>query len=108
MAGMDLPRLHWLVSRHEGKIVTNAYTASLGTLGDRGATGTRTFAFAVRADVSSGEEAQFRLTVQADVIASAAEGGEKTDHEEADFPATEEGLTEASEWLARIAAKYGF
>lgn len=108
MAGMDLPRLHWLVSRHEGKIVTNAYTASLGTLADRGATGTRTLAYAVRTDVSSGDEAQFRLAVQADVIAPTAEGGQKTDHEEADFPATEEGLAEASEWLARLAAKYGF
>lgn len=108
MAGMDLPRLHWLVSRHEGKIVTNAYTASLGTPGDRGATGTRTLAYAVRADVSSGEEAQFRLAVQSDVITSAAEGSRKTDHEEADFPATEEGLAEAGEWLAQVAAKYGF
>lgn len=36
MAKIDLPHYHWLVSKHEGRFVTNTYSGSMGTLPDQG------------------------------------------------------------------------
>ena len=106
--GIELPDYHWFVSRHEGRFVTNTYSASSGTLGDSGCISTRTFNYKVFADISSGKEGDFRMVAQAYIIQPWHLGAGKTDFERKEFECSESGVKQASEWLAEISAKYGF
>lgn len=108
MSKIDLPRYHWLVSKHEGRFVTNAYSGSMGTLPDQGCVSVRTFNYRVYVDISSGEERTFRLIAESYIIQPWHLGGNKTDAEHAAFESSEKGVKEAAEWLGRIAAKHGF
>ncbi len=108
MAKIDLPRYHWLLSKHEGRFVTNAYSGSMGILPDGGCLSTRTFNYRVYVDISSGEENSFRLIAESYIIQPWSRGGEKTDFERAGFESSENGVNEAEEWLDKTAAKYGF
>ncbi|MBQ9744573.1 MAG: hypothetical protein IJW19_05550 [Clostridia bacterium] len=56
MARIKLPGYHWLVSKHEGRLVTNNYSGSLGTLPDRGCVSVRTFNYRIYIDISSSSE----------------------------------------------------
>lgn len=108
MSKIDLPRYHWLVSKHEGRFVTNTYSGSMGTLPDRGCVSVRTFNYRVYVDISSGEESTFRLIVESYIIQPWSLGITKTDFERAEFEGTDKGIHEASERLLRIAAQYSF
>ena len=108
MSKIDLPRYHWLVSKHEGRFVTNIYSGSMGTLPDQGCVSVRTFNYRVYVDISSGEGSTFRLIAESYIIQPWHIGGHKTDTEYAEFESSESGVREAEEWLARTAAKYGF
>lgn len=108
MSKIDLPRYHWLVSKHEGRFVTNTYSGSMGTLPDQGCVSVRTFNYRVYVDISSGEESTFCLIAESYIIQPWNLGGHKTDTERAEFESSESGVREAEEWLARTAAKYGF
>ena len=108
MSKLDLPRYHWLVSKHEGRFVTNTYSGSMGTLPDQGCVSVRTFNYRVYVDISSGEESTFRLIAESYIIQPWSRGGHKTNTEHAEFESSEKGVKEAEEWLGRIAAKYGF
>jgi hypothetical protein len=101
---IDLPKYHWLISRHEGHIVTNTYSGSLGTLGDSGCIGTRTFNYRV----FSNTENDFRIVAESYIIQPWHLGGNKTDFERKDFECSENGVSQAAEWLSEISAKYGF
>ena len=52
MSKIDLPRYHWLVSKHEGRFVTNTYSGSMGTLPDQGCVSVRTLNYRVYVDNS--------------------------------------------------------
>ena len=108
MAKIDLPHYHWLVSKHEGRFVTNTYSGSMGTLTDQGCVSVRTFNYRVYMDISSGEESSFRLIAETYIIQPWSRGGNKTDFERAEFESSENGISEAEEWLGRTAAKHGF
>ena len=108
MSKIDLPRYHWLVSKHEGRFVTNTYSGSMGTLPDQGCVSVQTFNYRVYVDISSGEENSFRLIAESCIIQSWGCGGNKTDFERAEFENSENSVKEAEEWLERTAAKYGF
>ena len=108
MSRIDLPRYHWLVSKHEGRFVTNTYSGSMGTLPDQGCVSVRTFNYRVYVDISSGEESTFRLIAESYIIQPWHLGGHKTDSEHAEFESSENVVKEAEEWLGRTAAKYGF
>ena len=108
MSRIDLPRYHWLVSKHEGRFVTNTYSSSIGTLPDQGCVSVRTFNYRVYVDTSGKEESTFRLIVETYVMQPWSRGGHKTDFEQAEFESSEYGVKEAEEWLARITAKHGF
>lgn len=108
MSKIDLPHYHWLVSKHEGRFVTNTYSGSMGTLPDQGCVSVRTFNYRVYVDISSGEESTFRLIAESYIILPWSRGGNKTDFERAEFESSENGVNEAEEWLAKTAAKYGF
>jgi hypothetical protein len=108
MSKIDLPRYHWLVSKHEGRFVTNTYSGSMGTLPDQGCVSVRTFNYRVYVDISSGEESTFRLIVENYIIQPWHLGGHKTDTERAEFESSENGVNEAEEWLVQTAARYGF
>ena len=108
MAKIDLPRYHWLVSKHEGRFVTNTYSGSMGTLPDQGCVNVRTFNYRVYVDTSSGEENTYRLIAESYIIQPWSCGGNKTDFERAEFENSEKGVEDAGEWLARTATKYGF
>ena len=108
MSKIDLPRYHWLVSKHEGRFVTNSYSGSMGTLPDQGCVSVRTFNYRVYVDISSGEESTFRLIAKTYIIQPWSYGGHKTDFERAEFENSEKGVEDAGEWLARTASKYGF
>ena len=108
MSKIDLPRYHWLVSKHEGRFVTNIYSGSMGTLPDQGCVNVRTLNYRVYVDTSSGEESAFRLIAESYIIQSWSYGGHKTDFERAEFESSENGVREAEEWLGQTAAKYGF
>lgn len=108
MSKIDLLRYHWLVSKHEGRFVTNSYSGSMGTLTDQGCVSVRTFNYRIYVDISSGEESTFRLIAETYIIQPWHLGGNKTDTERAEFESSENGVKEAEEWLARTAAKYGF
>ena len=108
MSKIDLPRYHWLVSKHEGRFVTNSYSGSMGTLPDQGCVSVRTVNYRVYVDISSGEESTFRLIAETYIIQPWSYGGHKTDFERAEFESSENGVKEAEEWLARTAATYGF
>ena len=108
MTKIDLPRYHWLVSKHEGRFVTNTYSGSMGTLPDQGCVSVRTFNYRVYADISSGEESMFRLIAESYIIQPWHIGGHKTDFERSEFACSERGVEQAGEWLAIQASKYGF
>ena len=108
MAKIDLPHHHWLVSKHEGRFVTNTYSGSIGTLPDQGCASVRTFYYRVYADTSSSEKGAFRLIAESYIIQPWSRGGNKTDFERAEFKNSEKGVEDAGEWLARTASKYGF
>ena len=108
MAKIDLPRYHWLVSKHEGRFVTNIYSGSMGTPPDQGCVNVRTLNYRVYVDISSGEESSFRLIAESYIIQPWSRGGDKTDFERAEFKGSEKGVKDAEEWLGQTAAKYGF
>ena len=108
MSKIDLPRYHWLVSKHEGRFVTNTYSSSMGTLPDQGCVSVRTFNYRVYVDISSGDESSFRLIAESYIIQPWHLGGRKTDTEHAEFESSEKGVNEAEEWLVQTAARYGF
>ena len=108
MTKIDLPRYHWLVSKHEGRFVTNTYSGSMGTLPDQGCVNVRTFNYRVYVVTSSKEETSFRLIAESYIIQPWSCGGNKTDFERAEFENSEKGVEDAGEWLARTASKYGF
>ena len=108
MAKIDLPRYHWLISKHEGRFVTNTYSGSMGTLPDQGCVSVRMFNYRVYVDISSGEESKFHLIAESYIIQPWSRGGNKSDFERAEFESSESGVNEAKEWLGRTAAKYGF
>ena len=105
---IELPNHHWFVSRHEGRFVTNIYSGSARTLGDAGCTSSRTFNYRVYADISSGNESQFRLIAESYIIQPWRLGGQKTDFEKAEFLCSEDCIAQASKWLSEISGKYGF
>lgn len=108
MSKIDLPRYHWLVSKHEGRFVTNTYSGSMGTLPDQGCVSVRTFNYRVYMDISSGEESSFRLIAESYIIQPLSRGGHKADFERAEFESSENGVKEVKAWLAKTASKYGF
>ena len=108
MSIIDLPRYHWLVSKHEGRFVTNIYSGSMGTLPDQGCVNVRTLNYRVYVDTSSGEESAFRLIAESYIIQPWSRGGNKTDFERAEFEGSEKGVKDAAEWLVQTSAKYGF
>ena len=108
MSKIDLPHYHWLVSKHEGRFVTNTYSGSMGTLPDQGCVSVRTFNYRVYVDISSGEESTFRLIAESYIILPWSRGGNKTDFDRAEFDGAEKGGKDAEEWLGQTAAKYGF
>ena len=108
MSKIDLPRYHWLVSKHEGRFVTNTYSGSMGTLPDQGCVNVRTFNYRVYVDTSSKEETSFRLIAESYIIQPWSRGGNKTDFERAKFEGSEKGVKDAAEWLVQTSAKYGF
>ena len=108
MSKIDLPHLHWLISRHEGRYATNVWSASLGTSPSEGCTNVKTFNYRVCVDTSSENENEFRLIAESYIINPWSDGGNKSDMEHAEFEVTENGVTLASEWLSQIAGKYGF
>lgn len=105
---IELPKYHWLVSRHEGHLVTNTYSGSLGRPGVSGCIGIRTFNYRVFADVSSNTECDFRIVAESYIIQPWHLGGNKTDLERKEFECSEDGVMQAAEWLSEISAKYGF
>ena len=105
---IDLPKYHWLISRQEGRFVTNVYSGSLGTLGDSGCIGTRTFNYKVFADISSNTENDFRIVAESYIIQPWNLGGNKTDLECKEFECSEGGVVQAAECLAEISTKYRF
>ena len=108
MAKIDLPRYHWLVSKHEGRFVTNTCSGSMGILSNRGCVSVRTFNYRVYVDTSSGEENTFRLIAESYIIQPWSRGGNKTDFDRAELEGSENGVKDAEEWLGQTAAKYGF
>lgn len=105
---IELPNYHWFISKHEGRFVTNIYSGSAGTLGDAGCICTRTFNYRVYANVSSGNESEFRLIAESYLIQPWHLGGQKTDFERAEFLCSEDSVSQAANWLLEISAKYGF
>ena len=108
MSKIDLPRYHWLVSKHEGRFVTNTYSGSMGTLPDQGCVSVRTFNYRVYVDTSSGEESAFRLIAESYIIQPWHLGGHKTDFERAEFLCPEDCVAQAAIWLSEVSKKYGF
>ena len=108
MSKIDLPNLHWLISKHEGRYATNVWTASLGTSPSEGCTNVKTFNYRVYVDTSSGNESEFHLIAESYIINPWSDGGNKSDMEHAEFEVTEAGIILASEWLSQISIKYGF
>ena len=108
MRKIDLPPHHWLVSKHEGRFVANAYSGSMGTLPNQGCLSVPTLHYRAYVDISSGEESTFRLVAESYVLQPWRLGGGKTDFERAEFESSEKGEAKAKEWLECVAAKYGF
>ena len=108
MSKIDLPHLHWLISRHEGRYATNVWSASLGTSPSEGCMNVKTFNYRVYVDTSSGNENEFRLIAESYIINPWSGGGHKSDMEHAEFEVSENGVTLASEWLSQTTTKYGF
>ena len=108
MSKIDLPHLHWLISRHEGRYATNVWSASLGTSPSEGCTNVKTFNYRVYVDIFCGNESEFRLVAESYIIKPCSAGGHKSDMEHAEFEVTEAGRTLASEWLSQTATIYGF
>ena len=108
MTKIDLPNLHWLISKHEGRYATNVWSASLGTSPSEGCTNVKTFNYRVYVDTSSGNESEFRLIAESYIINPWSDGGNKSDMEHAEFEVTADGVLLASEWLSQISIKYGF
>ena len=105
---IELPKYHWLVSRHEGKLAANVCSGSLGTSGDSGCISTRSFNYRAFADVSSGNESDFRFVVECYIIQPWHLGGNKTDLERKEFECSENGVMQAEEWLAQVSSRHGF
>ena len=108
MSKIDLPNLHWLISKHEGRYATNVWIASLGTSPSEGCTNVKTFNYRVYVDTSSENESEFRLIAESYIINTWSDGGHKSDMEHAEFEVTADGVLLASEWLSQISTKYGF
>ena len=108
MSKIDLPHLHWLISRHEGRYATNVWSASLGTSTSEGCMNVKTFNYRVYVDTSSENENKFRLIAESYIVNPWSGGGHKSDMERAEFEVSENGVTFASEWLSQTATKYGF
>ena len=107
MSKIDLPNLHWLISKHEGRYATNVWSASLGT-SPSGCTNVKTFNYRVHVDISCANESEFRLIAESYIINPWSDGGNKSDMEHAEFEVSENGVTLASEWLSQTATIYGF
>lgn len=104
---LDLPAYPWFVSRPEGRFVTNIYSGSTGTDKDTGCMNTRTFHYRVYVDITSGNPSEFRLIAESFIQQPWHLGSGKTDFARMDFPASDNGLEQAAEWLAQTGAKYG-
>ena len=105
---INLPRLPWLVSKHEGRFVTNKYSGSIGTDTSQGCISVLTFNYRVYVDISGGDENTFRLIAECFVIYPWNRGESKSDSEQAEFECSENGLMQAGEWLEMTASQHGF
>ena len=108
MSKIDLPLYRWFASEHEGRLVTNVYSGSSGTLPDQGCMSVRTWNFRVFADVSNKKQSECHLIAESYILQPWSCGGNKTNFERAEFESSEKGVNDAEEWLGLIAAKYGF
>ena len=108
MSKIDLPNLHWLISKHEGRYATNVWSDSFGTSPSEGRINVKTFNYRVYVDTSGGNESEFRLIAESYIINPWSDGGQKSDVERAEFEITEEGLSSACDWLSQTATKQGF
>ena len=108
MSKIDLPNLHWLISKHEGRYATNVWSASLGTSPSEGCINIKTFNYRVYVDTSCANESEFRLIAESYIINPWSDGGNKSDMEHAEFEVSENSVTRAREWLSQTATKYGF
>lgn len=105
---IELPQYNWIISRHEGRFVTNRYSGSLGTLGDSGCISTRTFNFRAYVDTKSGEEGNFRLVTECFIIEPWNMGSTQTNFQQAEFECSEDGIKQAEKWLSETSLKTGF
>ena len=105
---IELPKYHWLISRHEGRFVTNRYSGSLGTLGDSGCISTRTFNFRAYVDTKDGEEGDFRLVTECFIIEPWNMESIQTNFQQAEFECSENGRKQAEKWLSETSSKTGF
>jgi hypothetical protein len=103
-----MPHLDCLVTKHDGKYVSNAHSGSMGTQADHGVVCARTFNYRFYADLSGGEWEKFIIVAEAFVRLPWSEGGTQTAPEQMRFPCTPEGLAEAEVWLNQKAAENGF
>jgi hypothetical protein len=105
---IELPQYNWIISRHEGRFVTNRYSGSLGTLGDSGCISTRTFNYRAYVDTKGGEEVDFRLVAECFIIEPWNMGGIQTNFHQAEFECSEDGIKQAEKWLSETSSKTGF
>ena len=75
MSKIDLPNLHWLISKHEGRYATNVWSASLGTSPSDGCITVKTFNYRVYVDTSCANESEFRLIAKSYIIAEELKNG---------------------------------
>lgn len=105
---ITLPDYTYLVNLNGGRYFTNDYSGSVGTVSGEGCLGFPTFNYYVHADVSSGEEEEFRFFVRCYALSSWKEGGKITREDSAEFPYSPDVVSVLEKWLTDKALEYQF
>lgn len=88
--------------------MTNTYSASIGTISERGCICTKTFNYRVYVDASSGQDETFCLVAECFIIQPWSDGGNKADYKQMKFENSKHGIAQAEEWLSEISSEQGF
>ena len=104
---VKLPQLAWFVNLYETRYVTNVYSGSLGTDPSNGCINNHTFNYKVYVDMIYKKESDFYLIAEIFIAPPWNVKKDKIVYSKR-FPCSDDGVSQAEQWIHTIAVKNEF